>query len=118
MAHRLSLACSKTRATSGGQRLDGQWRDFEKSDARIRVKIWGPLVWRVHREVLYAAQGPVLKTDRGVFAVRYAGMNEVRQPLEYYRLDKAANLAEWRAAIRVQALASLNFVYADEKGNI
>ena len=99
-------------------RLDGQWRNFEKSDARIRVKIWGPLVWRVHREVLYAAQGPVLKTDRGVFAVRYAGMNEVRQPLEYYRLDKAANLAEWRAAMRLQALPSLNFVYADEKGNI
>src|SRR5262249_34705640 len=28
--------------------LDGQWRDFEKSDAKIRVKIWGPLVWTIH----------------------------------------------------------------------
>jgi penicillin amidase/acyl-homoserine-lactone acylase len=98
--------------------LDGQWRDFEKSDARIRVKIWGPLVWPAHREVLYAAQGPVLKTDHGVFAIRYAGMNEVRQPLQYYRLNKAATLAEWRAAMALQALPSLNFIYADEKGNI
>ena len=98
--------------------LDGQWRDFEKSDAKIRVKIWGPLVWPAHREVLYAVQGPVLKTERGVFAIRYAGMNEMRQPLEYYRLNKAGTLADWRAAMALQALPSLNFVYADEKGNI
>src|SRR5258707_145656 len=97
--------------------LDGEWRDFEKSDAKIRVKIWGPLAWTVHREVLYAAQGPVLKTDHGVFAIRYAGVNEVRQPLEYYRLNKAATLAEWRAAMALQAIPSINFVYADEKAN-
>ena len=98
--------------------MDGQWRDFEKSDAKIRVKIWGPLVWTVHREVLYAAQGPVLKTDHGVFAIRYAGINEMRQPLQYYRLNKAATLAEWRAAMALGAIPSLNFVYADEKANI
>ena len=99
-------------------KLDGQWHDFEKSDAKIRVKIWGPLVWSVHREVLYAAQGPVLKTDHGVFAIRYAGLNQVRQALQYYRLNKAATLAEWRAAMALQAIPSINFVYADEKANI
>ena len=99
-------------------RLDGQWRNFQKSDARIRVKIWGPLVWTAHREVLYAEQGPVMRTGRGTFAIRYAGMNEVRSPLEYFRLDKAANIDEWRAAMRLQAIPSLNYVYADEKGNI
>jgi penicillin amidase/acyl-homoserine-lactone acylase len=98
--------------------LDGKWRDFEKSDAKIRVKLWGPLVWPVHREVLYSAHGPVLKTDHGVFAIRYAGMNDARQPLEYFRLNKATSLAEWRAALSVQAIPSLNFIYADEKGNI
>jgi acyl-homoserine-lactone acylase len=98
--------------------LDGQWHDFEKSDAKIRVKIWGPLVWTVHREVLYSAHGPVLKTDRGAFAIRYAGINEVRQPLQYYHLNKAANLSEWRAAMALQAIPSINFVYADEKANI
>src|SRR5450755_2527337 len=99
-------------------RLDGQWRDFQKSDAKLRVKIWGPLVWTVHRDVLYAEQGPVMKTDRGAFAIRYAGMGDVRPPLQYFRLNKAANLEEWRAAMRLQAIPSLNYVYADEKGNI
>ena len=99
-------------------RLDGQWREFQKSDAKIRVKIWGPLVWTLHREVLYAEQGPVMRTARGTFAIRYAGMNDVRPPLQYFRLNKAANIEEWRAAMRLQAIPSLNYVYADEKGNI
>jgi acyl-homoserine-lactone acylase len=99
-------------------KLDGQWRDFEKSDAKIRVKIWGPLIWTVHRDVLYSVHGPVLKTDHGAFAIRYAGMGEMRQPLQYYRLDKAQNLADWRAAMALQALPSINYIYADAVGNI
>src|SRR5580658_165766 len=99
-------------------KLDGQWRDFQKRDARIRVKIWGPIVWTAHREVLYSEQGPVMKTARGAFAIRYAGIGDVRPPLQYFRLNKAANLEEWRAAMRLQAIPSLNYVYADEKGNI
>jgi penicillin amidase/acyl-homoserine-lactone acylase len=98
--------------------LDGKWRDFEKSDAALRVKIFGPLIWTVHRPVLFSAHGPVFRTDHGVFAVRYAGMNEVRQVLQYYRLNKARNLAEWKAAMRLQALPSINYIYADEKGNV
>ena len=99
-------------------RLDGQWKNFEKGNAAIRVKIWGPLIWTVHRPLLWSAQGPVFKTDHGMFAVRYAGMGEARQSLQYYRLNKAANRDEWLAAMRLQALPSINYVYADEKGNI
>ena len=99
-------------------RLDGKWRDFEKSDAAIRVKIFGPLIWTVHRAVLFSAQGPVFRTDHGVFALRYAGINEMRQVLQYFRLNKARNLDEWKAAMRLQALPSINYIYADEKGNI
>jgi len=105
-------------ANENQYKLDGTWRDFEKSDAAIRVKLWGPLFWTFHRDVLWSAQGPVFKTDHGVYAVRYAGMNEIRQPLQYYRLNKAKTLEEWKAAMRLQALPSINYVYADEKGNI
>jgi acyl-homoserine-lactone acylase len=99
-------------------RLDGEWKNFEKGDAAIRVKIFGPLIWTVHRPLLWSVQGPVLKTDHGVFAVRYAGMGEARQPLQYYRLNKAGSREEWLAAMRLQALPSINYIYADEKGNI
>ena len=105
-------------ANENQYRLDGKWRDFKVEDAAIRVKIFGPLIWTVHRPVLFAAQGPVFKTDHGVFAVRYAGMGEVRQVTQYYRIDKARDLGEWKQAMRLQALPSINYVYADEKGNI
>ena len=98
--------------------LDGKWRDFQKTDAAIRVKLFGPLIWTFHRDVLYAAQGPVFRTDHGVFAIRYAGMNEVRQIMQYFRLNKARDLDEWKDAMRLQALPSINYIYADEKGNI
>ncbi|HXC56469.1 MAG TPA: acylase [Rhizomicrobium sp.] len=105
-------------ANDNQYRLDGEWRDFEKSDAAIRVKLLGPLYWTFHRDVLWSAQGPVFKTDHGVFAVRYAGMNEIRQVLQYFRLNKARDLGEWKAAMRLQALPSINYIYADERGNI
>jgi penicillin amidase/acyl-homoserine-lactone acylase len=105
-------------ANDNQYRLDGKWRDFERSDAAIRVKLFGPFIWTFHRDVLFSAQGPVLETDHGVYAIRYAGMGEYRQALQYYRLDKARNLAEWKDAMRIGALPSINYVYADEKGNI
>jgi penicillin amidase/acyl-homoserine-lactone acylase len=98
--------------------LDGTWHDFEITDAALRVRLFGPLMWTVHRPVLWSAHGPVLKTEHGTFAVRYAGMNEVRGALQYFRLNKAASLEEWKAALRLQALPSINYIYADEHGNI
>ncbi|HEY5072755.1 MAG TPA: acylase [Caulobacteraceae bacterium] len=99
-------------------RLDGRWRDFEKSDAAIRVKLFGPLFWTFHKPVLWSAHGPVVATDHGIFAFRYAGIGEARQALQYYRLNKAGDLAQWRAAMALQALPSINYIYADEAGNI
>jgi penicillin amidase/acyl-homoserine-lactone acylase len=105
-------------ANENQYRLDGAWRDFEVSDAALRVKLFGPLVWTVHRKVYWSAHGPVLKTDHGAFAVRFAGMQEIRGALQYYRLNKAGSLAEFKAAMGLQALPSINYVYADERGNI
>jgi penicillin amidase/acyl-homoserine-lactone acylase len=99
-------------------RLDGKWRKFEKSTARLRVRLWGPFSWTVNKEVLRSVHGPVMRTKGGVFAIRYAGMDTIRQPLQYWRLDKAESLEQWQAAMALQALPSINYVYADEKGNI
>src|SRR3546814_13509713 len=37
---------------------------------------------------------------------------------QYYRLNKAKNFAEWRAAMAGQGVPATNFIYADAKGNI
>jgi len=99
-------------------KLDGKWLDFEVKDAAIRVKLFGPLKWTFHRKVLFSAHGPVFKSEKGVFAVRYAGIGEFRQVQQYYRLNKAATQGEWLEAMRLLALPSINYIYADEKGGI
>jgi acyl-homoserine-lactone acylase len=99
-------------------RLDGKWLRFDEREAKLRIKLWGPLFVTLTRPVEWSVHGPVLRTDHGVFALRYAGMNEVRQPEEYYRLNKARNLTEWRAALGLQRLPSINYIFADEKGDI
>ncbi|MEQ8281633.1 MAG: acylase [Parvibaculum sp.] len=98
--------------------LDGEWRDFEKRVAEIRVDLWGPFWWTAARDVLFSEHGPVLKTDGGAYAVRYAGMGEIRQVEQYYALNKATQLGEWIEAMKLQTLPSINYIYADRQGNI
>jgi acyl-homoserine-lactone acylase len=98
--------------------FDGLWRDLERGVAKIKVHIWGPLAITVERETLRSVHGPVLKTDHGAYAMRYAGMDEVRQVAQYHRLNRAKTHPEFEAALAMQALPSLNYVYADKTGTI
>jgi acyl-homoserine-lactone acylase len=98
--------------------LDGQWKAFEKSVATFQVKVFGPILWTVKRDVLWSVHGPVFETDHGTFALSYAGQGEVRQPNQYMAMNKATDLASWRAAMAMQALPSINFIYGDKAGNI
>ncbi|MEO1136576.1 MAG: penicillin acylase family protein [Pseudomonadota bacterium] len=99
-------------------RFDGEWRDFEVKPVKFRVKLWGPFSLPVSRKALYSVHGPVFETDNGVFAVSYAGAGEIRTLEQYYRMNRATNYPEWRAAMEMQAIPSLNAVYADGDGVI
>jgi penicillin amidase/acyl-homoserine-lactone acylase len=99
-------------------RFDGALRDLEVRTAAIKVKVLGPLSWTFRRETLWSAHGPVVRGPRGTFAIRYAGYGDLRQVEQWYRMNKARNLDEWLAAMRLQALPSFNCGYADERGNI
>jgi acyl-homoserine-lactone acylase len=99
-------------------RLDGQWRDLEVRDIEIKLRLWGFFPWTVTREGLRSAHGPVLRTDHGTYAVRYAGMDELRQVEQWYRMNQAKDFLDWKEAMRMRSFASFNFVYADKVGNI
>ncbi len=99
-------------------RFDGEWRNFVVKDVKFRVKLFGPFSLPVSRRALSSVHGPVFVTDHGVFAVSYAGAGEVRTLEQYYRMNKAADYAEWRAAMEMLAIPSLNAVYADGNGVI
>jgi acyl-homoserine-lactone acylase len=98
-------------------RLDGEWKPLERKDFTLPVK-FGPVVLPIRRTVWRSAHGPVIRNEHGAFAIRYGGMGKVDQLTQYFRLNKAKDYAEWRAALAMQAVPSTNFVYADAAGNI
>ena len=99
-------------------RYDGEWLRLERSEVTIPVRILGPIRIGVTQEILRSVHGPVLRTSHGTYAVRYVGMNEIRQLEQYYRLNRAENFEEWEDALRMQALPSINYIYADREGRI
>jgi len=98
-------------------RFDGAWRPLEEKRIWLKVK-FGPFVLPVPRTIYRSVHGPVVKNARGAFAIRYAGIDQANMVTQYYRLNKARNFAEWRAAMAGQGVPATNFIYADAKGNI
>ena len=99
-------------------RLDDQWLSLTSKEVPLTIKLFGFLKWTFKREALSSIHGPVLKTDHGVYAVRYAGAGEMRQIEQWLAMSKAQSLEEWRDAMRLHRFASFNFVAADSGGNI
>ena len=104
---------------SGTQyRFDGGFRAFERGEARLDVRLLGRFRWRTEREWLRSVHGPAIRTEHGTYALRFAGMGEIRQIEQFYRMNRARTLDEWREAMRLNAIPSLNYVYADRTGHI
>ncbi|RMF71273.1 MAG: hypothetical protein D6740_07000 [Alphaproteobacteria bacterium] len=99
-------------------RFGNEWRPFTRGEARIRVRLVGPFSWEVTRPLLWSVHGPVIRTPRGWVAIRYAGAEDIRAVEQWYRMNKATDLAGWLAAMRMNAIPSLNTVYADRAGHI
>lgn len=98
--------------------LDGQWRELEQQPLEILVKLLGPLRWRFTETLYRSAHGPVLKLPHGTFAIRWAGMGEIRMLEQLLALNKAQDMDAFEAALAMLAQPSINYVYADARGNI
>ena len=94
-------------------RFDGEWRRLETRRARVVTRLWGPIRVTLRREMLRSAQGPVIRNPNGLFAVHYAGQDDLRGIEAFFRLNKSANLENFTAALASGGIAGLNFIYAD-----
>ncbi len=99
-------------------RFDGEWRDFKVREAQMTVRLWGPVRWTVTRPLLYSEHGPCFEAPSGTYAIKFAGYGEVRQLEQWYRMNKARTFEEFRSALRMMGLISLNTLYADRDGNL
>jgi acyl-homoserine-lactone acylase len=99
-------------------KLDGEWVEFGETEAMLHVRLVGPFALKVRRKVLRSAHGPVIEAAHGTYAVRFAGMGEIRQLEQYYRLNKAEDMDGFMTAMSLNALPSINYIYADRDANV
>lgn len=98
--------------------LDDEWHELEQENAAIVVKLFGPIRWTFNEPLYFSAHGPVLKLAHGAFALRWAGMGEIRTLEQFIALNKATNQQEFEQALGMGTQPSINYVYADAVGNI
>jgi len=78
----------------------------------------GRLAFEV-RDHLETPIGPVFhRTESSIFVMRSSNDGEYRRGEQYLRMMQANNLEEWKVAMRMQAIGSSNYTYADADGNI
>ena len=99
-------------------KLDGAWVDFEVEEVALPVKLFGPFFYPAKQQLLRSKHGPVVEREGVTYALRYTGMGEVRQLEQYYRLNQSKNLEDFMAAMAMNALPSINYVYGDKDNNI
>lgn len=105
-------------ANEAEYRLDGVWVPFRERSVRIAVAQPDGEPTEVVRTIRWSEHGPVFDTEGGTFAMRYPEFGGVKQLLQYYRMNKSRSLEEWRSAMRIRGLSNINYIYADEAGNI
>lgn len=98
-------------------RLDGKWLPLETERVWLPVK-FGPFTIPYPETVRRARHGPVIVNDSGAYAVRYAGIDEIKMLEQYFRINKASTFEEWQQAMAIQGVPATNFIYADAEGNI
>jgi penicillin amidase/acyl-homoserine-lactone acylase len=93
--------------------LDGRWVPLDVSQAKIEIDT-GFFTFTAEKTVYRSAHGPVMETDQGFYALRYAGEDRtIRASEQWFRMNKSRTLAEWKAAMRIQGVPQFNTVYAD-----
>jgi len=98
-------------------RYDGKWMPLSSKRVWLPVKM-GPFNLPVPQTVYRSIHGPVIKNDKGTFAIRYAGIDNVKVVEQYYRNTKATNWDEWTKSMAIGGIPATNFIYADKTGRV
>ena len=98
-------------------RMDGQWKPLTSKRVWLSAKV-GPFAFPVPKTVYGSEHGPVIINEKGAYAIRYAGMDDVKLLEQYFRIQKAENYDQWIAAMSTRGIPATNFIYADKTGKI
>ncbi|MDD9304003.1 MAG: penicillin acylase family protein [Desulfobacter sp.] len=96
-------------------RFDGEWKELSVIKAKIRIDL-GLFTLPIPRTFYRSIHGPVLERDGGYYALRYVGKDRAALSTEqWYRMNRAKNMEEWKAAMAMQGIPMMNVMYADRE---
>lgn len=99
-------------------RVDGEWLELESHIVWLKVRLWDWITLPVPKKVWKSIYGPTLVTEQGAFAIRFGALDRVGAPEQWWRMNKAKNFSEWKAAMSSMQLTNFNTVYADKYDTI
>lgn len=97
--------------------FDGEYLPLEERKKKIKVKV-GPIKIPVSKKFYVSNYGPTIKTKNGYFAFRMPSSMRINSAEQWFHMNKAKNLKEFKQALEIQGIASLNVIYADKEDNI
>ena len=99
-------------------RLDGEWKNFEVKDIKLKVKIFLGIKVKIKRKVIWSDFGPVIKNKKGHFAFFSQSLNNISAIEQWLKMNKAKSFSEFEEALKLLGIPRFNIVYADRDDNI
>jgi len=99
-------------------KYDHEWKKFEISRAKLKVKLNIGLVIPLRKKILWSEYGPVLKNDSGVFSFHLSALENISAIEQWYQMNKAENFEDFKRALNIMGIPRFNIVYADKQDNI
>jgi acyl-homoserine-lactone acylase len=100
--------------------VDGKWHKLETDRAKLKVGL-GKNQWfriSVGKKFWKSIYGPTVRNDHGFFSLRMPALMNIFPILQWYRMNKASNFTEFKAALDIQGLSRQNITYADRNDTI
>lgn len=99
-------------------KFDDQWLSLEEKKYSAWLKVLGPIKIPIYKTIYSSVYGPTFKTDKGVFAWRFMVGQSIKMAEQWYRMNKAKSFKEFKNALNLRGITSLNIVYADRTDTI
>ncbi|MDB5229123.1 MAG: peptidase [Bacteroidota bacterium] len=97
---------------------NGRWLRLIEKECHMKVKLFWFIKIPVTKKYYQSVYGPTLEHDGSFYSLRFPAAFDIRGAEQWYHMNKAKNLEEFKACLKMQALPGLNIVYADNKDNI
>jgi acyl-homoserine-lactone acylase len=97
--------------------LNGSSLPLEVRKVKLKVKLLGIPIG-IKKKAYWSEFGATVKNDSGYYSIRFGANMDIRPGEQWYYMNKATNLEEFKKALEMTAISGFNIVYADKEDNL